>query len=347
MSFTSNQSKDSFSPRFSPFGAAPSVKSKDQERDGASREVKSVPATATSNSQRSGTASPAPSPERTLPISTKDTTSTQNKIPIDKNVFYNEETLKYMRIIDMYKKLGIGKDIELPRVRIVLKSRKYTLTQMKLVIAGTQSCGKSSLLENLTGLPVPITAGIGTRFPIEITLIEDPTKFQIKPSIVLDPKAPRLSSKDMENMQKFNLGKVYHAPMTQEQFEDVLREVSTRCPNFLWYICMLMLVKTSSLFGVPPPVFARDQISPITSLENYTTQISSHTLQIEMRGPDFKSLSFVDTPGLYSGKISIYFSFLHPANIPSAKTQHQDSTSVVDIEKLVVSLIEEKRTVIV
>lgn len=38
------------------------------------------------------------------------------EIPVEKNVFYNEETLKYMRIIDMYKRLGIGKDIELPRV---------------------------------------------------------------------------------------------------------------------------------------------------------------------------------------------------------------------------------------
>jgi hypothetical protein len=37
-------------------------------------------------------------------------------MPIEDNVFYNEETLKYMRIIDMYKKLGVGKDIELPRV---------------------------------------------------------------------------------------------------------------------------------------------------------------------------------------------------------------------------------------
>lgn len=75
---------------------------------------------------------------------------------------------------------------------------------------------------------MPITSGIGTRFPIEITLIEDPKKFQIKPSIVLDPKIPRLSSKDMEKMRKFNLGQVYNEAMSQEQFEDVLREVGTR-----------------------------------------------------------------------------------------------------------------------
>jgi hypothetical protein len=36
-------------------------------------------------------------------------------IPVEKNVFYNQETLKYMRIIDKYKRLDVA-DIELPRV---------------------------------------------------------------------------------------------------------------------------------------------------------------------------------------------------------------------------------------
>jgi hypothetical protein len=38
------------------------------------------------------------------------------QIQVDKDAIHNEETLKYMRIVDMYKKLGIGKEIELPRV---------------------------------------------------------------------------------------------------------------------------------------------------------------------------------------------------------------------------------------
>jgi len=37
-------------------------------------------------------------------------------IPVEKNVFYNQETLKYMRIIDKYKRLDVA-DIELPRVK--------------------------------------------------------------------------------------------------------------------------------------------------------------------------------------------------------------------------------------
>jgi hypothetical protein len=79
-------------------------------------------------------------------------------------------------------------------------------------------------LENLTGLPVPITTGIGTRFPIEITLIEDPKRSQMKPSIILDPKARNLSAMDEEKIQQFNLSQVYDLPMTQTEFEDLLRK---------------------------------------------------------------------------------------------------------------------------
>ena len=56
------------------------------------------------------------------PPQTPSNISSSPQIPVDKDVFYNEETLKYMKIIDMYKKLGIGKDIELPRVLSLLHS---------------------------------------------------------------------------------------------------------------------------------------------------------------------------------------------------------------------------------
>ena len=140
-------------------------------------------------------------------------------IPLQSNVFYNHETLKYMRIIDQYKKLNVG-EIELPRVSVFLKEVWLPTNPVQLVIAGSQSCGKSSLLENLTGLPVPITTGIGTRFPIEINLIED-KEFKITSSIyssgILNDT---LTPANRENMSRF-----FNAPMTQVQFEDLLRDV--------------------------------------------------------------------------------------------------------------------------
>ncbi len=106
------------------FGTALPVKSKDSKTIGTGGVAISVPAATASDSQRAATASPGPESEKSLPINSKHAASTQKQIPIDKNVFYNEETLKYMRIIDTYKKLGIGKDIELPRVQNSSQNRK-------------------------------------------------------------------------------------------------------------------------------------------------------------------------------------------------------------------------------
>lgn len=50
--------------------------------------------------------------DRTSPTARRDSSEA---IPIEKNVFYNQETLKYMRIIDKYKRLDVA-EIELPRV---------------------------------------------------------------------------------------------------------------------------------------------------------------------------------------------------------------------------------------
>jgi hypothetical protein len=57
-------------------------------------------------------------PEAKDPTATapKETEVQSQGIRVEKDVFYNDETIKYMRIIDTYKKLGVGKDIELPRV---------------------------------------------------------------------------------------------------------------------------------------------------------------------------------------------------------------------------------------
>jgi hypothetical protein len=58
-----------------------------------------------------GSASGSPSPpghKRARPV--------QRCLPIEYNVFHNDKTIKYMKIIDKYKEQGIGDGIELPRV---------------------------------------------------------------------------------------------------------------------------------------------------------------------------------------------------------------------------------------
>jgi hypothetical protein len=53
--------------------------------------------------------------------------SGQNKgLQINKNSFYNEETIKYMRIIDRYKDLGVGKEMKPPRACTPSRSTQTT-----------------------------------------------------------------------------------------------------------------------------------------------------------------------------------------------------------------------------
>lgn len=147
-------------------------------------------------------------------------------INMEENIIYNETTVKYMKIIQRYQELLGGGEIQLPRVSNLFFMRRgeYILITKQLVITGAQSSGKSSLLENLTGLPVPITPGIGTRFPIEITLIEAQT-YTIKATIVRDLLASRTSRAE-KKIDEFI--RTYDKTLTVAEFESLLREVSTR-----------------------------------------------------------------------------------------------------------------------
>lgn len=104
-----------------------------------------------------------------------------------------------------------------------------------------------------------------------------------------------------------------------------------------------MSLEASDLLDVSPPVFCGEHILGLKTNE-VSRQNSSHIVQIEMRGPAFKSLSFIDTPGLYQGKQSPKLQDNYDAT--RAGNLEQNVTTVGDIKKLVTSLIEEERTCI-
>jgi hypothetical protein len=64
--------------------------------------------------------------------------------------------------------------------------------------------------------------GQGTRFPIEVMLIEDHT-YQIKSRIILDKNFNGL---DPEKLEAFNNRQGLERPMTQNEFVDLLKAVS-------------------------------------------------------------------------------------------------------------------------
>ena len=69
---------------------------------------------------------------------------------------------KLINIIDEVRDYGLDQEISLPRIAVL----------------GTQSSGKSSLLENIVGLDfLPRGSGVVTRRPLELRLVHlDPSK---------------------------------------------------------------------------------------------------------------------------------------------------------------------------
>jgi GTPase SAR1 family protein len=64
------------------------------------------------------------------------------------------------------------------------------LMQLKLVVVGDQSSGKSSLLEGLTGLSFPIASDLCTRFATQIVLRRAPAdEAEVKITIIPGPDA--------------------------------------------------------------------------------------------------------------------------------------------------------------
>ncbi len=71
---------------------------------------------------------------------------------------------KLINIIDEVRDYGLDKEISLPRIAVL----------------GTQSSGKSSLLENIVGLDfLPRGSGVVTRRPLELRLVH------------IDPRTPQ------------------------------------------------------------------------------------------------------------------------------------------------------------
>jgi hypothetical protein len=100
------------------------------------------------------------------------------------------------------------------------------------------------------------------------------------------------------------------------------------------------ILKVSTILDVPPPTFAGDPVQKLSTAPKF----SGHRLQIEMKGPNFRPLSIMDTPGLYHCKklSSTFGSQL----IFSAHSDPENMELAAEIQSLVERLIKEKQTII-
>jgi GTPase SAR1 family protein len=92
----------------------------------------------------------------------------------------------------------------------------------QLVAVGDQSSGKSSLLENLTGIPFPRGQELCTRYATQITHRRDVIS-RITIGIIPGPTAP---AEHKEKLQSFTK-EVYTTDQLHAEFPDILNEVQT------------------------------------------------------------------------------------------------------------------------
>lgn len=160
----------------------------------------------------------------------------------------------------------------------------------KIVVVGDQSTGKSSLIEGISEIKVPRHAGLCTRCPLEINLVENSgahsqwtckitliTKYHhdgglLERATKLRPLGPWVAQ-DLAD-------KFHFATLTSKaEVEDAL------------YRAQLAIVNIGNphgdyKLGLPLPK------------DNFKVKFSPNVIQVDISGPDLPNLSFYDLPGV-------------------------------------------------
>ncbi|OOQ90479.1 Dynamin family protein [Penicillium brasilianum] len=147
--------------------------------------------------------------------------------------------------IDELRSIGVGGLVELPQ----------------LIVCGSQSSGKSSVLEAISRVRFPTKGTICTRFATEVILRRKP---QAKVKVSIEPGDSRTDERERERLRSF----------TSEAFssDNDLKNLINQARDFM---------------GISDNV---DQHAGF----------SDDVLKIEISGPDKPELSLVDLPGLYT-----------------------------------------------
>ncbi|KAJ5664593.1 hypothetical protein N7462_011406 [Penicillium macrosclerotiorum] len=153
---------------------------------------------------------------------------------------------KVLDKIDELRNLGVGGLVALPQ----------------LIVCGSQSSGKSSVLEAISRVRFPTKSGVCTRFATEVILRRNPeTKFKVS----IEPGNSRENDKERQRLQSFS------------------------CEAFL---------KDQDL---PKLIEQAKECMGIGHDDSQSERFSDDVLKVEISGPDQPELSLVDLPGLYTG----------------------------------------------
>ncbi|OAL27214.1 hypothetical protein AYO20_09812 [Fonsecaea nubica] len=154
-----------------------------------------------------------------------------------------------------------------------------------LAVVGDQSSGKSSVLEGLTGLPLPRDSGLCTRFPTQIIFKRSPTK-HIEISIIPSSEPDERKKAKIRDFSR-RCSQDGDA-LNPSDFLAILKEVRLRFPTVQY--TGSVKPKAAEIMEVP---FAGQ------SREESSHSFSNDILKIEMAGPQHEHFSVIDLPGLF------------------------------------------------
>ncbi|KAK4218541.1 P-loop containing nucleoside triphosphate hydrolase protein [Rhypophila decipiens] len=134
----------------------------------------------------------------------------------------------------------------------------------QIVVVGSQSSGKSSLLENLTGFSFPRGQGLCTRYATQITLRRNPVE-----SIVMS---------------------ITPSTDATQETRDRIRVFHRQPDSFQATSLAAVIQEANKVMGIRPGDRENDLSLPM---------FSNDILKVEISGPDKPHLTVIDVPGLF------------------------------------------------
>lgn len=162
----------------------------------------------------------------------------------------------------------------------------------KICVVGDQSTGKSSLIEGMSEIKVPRSAGTCTRCPMEINLSHSEPSQPWTCNVYLSRKYMFDGSRKIKIPKKFQLG-----PWIEQDQEDELFLTLSDKGDVQEAVKWAQLAILNP--GRPPADYIPGQNAG-TDGSHYQVKFSPNVVRLDISAPDFPNLSFYDLPGVIS-----------------------------------------------
>ena len=158
----------------------------------------------------------------------------------------------------------------------------------KIVVVGNQSTGKSSLIEGISEIKVPRSAGTCTRCPMELNISESSSPWSCK--ISLHKKFVYTAARSEAATRARPLG-----PWMLQEAEDFPFATVTNKNDVAEIIYLAQL---ATLNPRNPPERYLPGMPRSNDQHQYQVKFSPNVVRLDISGPDLPNLSFYDLPGV-------------------------------------------------